>query len=102
MKRLPRFVAGVLALAGLAALAAAQQPAPPVQAPMPEILKTYSAVTDDRLRTPADADWLMIRRSYDGWGYSPLDQITPANVSRLSRPGCSRPASAADTKPRRS
>ena len=25
----------------------------------------------------------MIRRSYDGWGYSPLDQITPANASRL-------------------
>ena len=25
----------------------------------------------------------MIRRSYDGWGYSPLDQITPANISRL-------------------
>src|SRR5205085_8966564 len=27
--------------------------------------------------------WLMIRRTYDGWGYSPLDQITPANVARL-------------------
>jgi alcohol dehydrogenase (cytochrome c) len=25
----------------------------------------------------------MIRRTYDGWGYSPLDQITPANVARL-------------------
>jgi alcohol dehydrogenase (cytochrome c) len=25
----------------------------------------------------------MIRRTYDGWGYSPLDQITPENVSRL-------------------
>jgi len=60
-----------------------QQPAPPVQAPMPEILKNYPAVTEERLRSPADGDWLMIRRSYDGWGYSPLDQITPANVDRL-------------------
>ena len=50
---------------------------------MPEILKAYAPVTADRLKTPADGDWLMIRRTYDGWGYSPLDQITPANVSRL-------------------
>ena len=25
----------------------------------------------------------MVRRTYDGWGYSPLDQITSGNVSRL-------------------
>ena len=72
-----------LVAALLVALGLTQQPAPPVQAPMPEILKTYSAVTAERLRSPADGDWLMVRRSYDGWGYSPLDQITPANVSRL-------------------
>ena len=83
MKRFPRFVAGVLALAGLAALAAAQQPLPPVRPPMPEILKNYRAVTEDLLRAPADGDWLMIRRTFDGWGYSPLDEITPANISRL-------------------
>ena len=71
-------VAGILVAMGLT-----QQPLPPVQAPMPEILKNYLAVTGDRLRTPADGDWLMIRRSYDGWGYSPLDEITPANISRL-------------------
>ena len=70
--------AGILVVVGLT-----RQPAPPIQAPMPEILKNYSPVTEQRLRTPADGDWLMIRRSYDGWGYSPLDQITPANVSRL-------------------
>ncbi|MDO8678547.1 MAG: PQQ-dependent dehydrogenase, methanol/ethanol family [Acidobacteriota bacterium] len=50
---------------------------------MPALLKSYTAVTAERLKSPADADWLMIRRSYDGWGYSPLDQITPANISRL-------------------
>ena len=72
-----------LVAAMLVTLGLAQQPAPPVVAPMPEILKAYSPVTDAQLRAPADGDWLMIRRSYDGWGYSPLDQITPANVNRL-------------------
>jgi alcohol dehydrogenase (cytochrome c) len=40
-------------------------------------------VTADRLKHPEDGDWLMVRRTYDGWGYSPLDQITTASVVRL-------------------
>ena len=40
-------------------------------------------MTAERLKHPEDGNWLMIRRTYDGWGYSPLDQITPANVARL-------------------
>jgi alcohol dehydrogenase (cytochrome c) len=44
---------------------------------------SYRPVTRARLVNPEPSDWLMIRRTYDGWGYSPLDQITPANVSRL-------------------
>ena len=40
-------------------------------------------VTEARLKKPEDGDWLMVRRTYDGWGYSPLEQITPANVARL-------------------
>src|SRR5580698_3497712 len=51
--------------------------------PMPAILQNYQPVTAERLLKPEDGDWLMIRRTYDGWGYSPLDQITPANVARL-------------------
>jgi len=43
----------------------------------------YRPVTADRLKNPDAGDWLMVRRTYDGWGYSPLKQITPANVSRL-------------------
>jgi alcohol dehydrogenase (cytochrome c) len=50
---------------------------------MPAILQSYVSVGADRLKHPADADWLMVRRTYDGWGYSPLDQITPANLARL-------------------
>ena len=31
----------------------------------------YAPVTDARLRAPDPADWLMYRRTYDGWGLSP-------------------------------
>jgi alcohol dehydrogenase (cytochrome c) len=61
--------------------APAPPPAPPL--PMPEILQSYRPVTAERLLKPDDGEWLMIRRTYDGWGYSPLDQITTANVARL-------------------
>ena len=50
---------------------------------MPAILRNYQPVTAERLLKPEDGNWPMIRRTYDGWGYSPLDQITPANVARL-------------------
>ena len=60
---------------------------------MPPILQNYKPVTAERLKKPDDGDWLMVRRTYDGWGYSPLDQITPANVARLQPVvGRSRPA----------
>lgn len=52
-------------------------------APVPEVLQNYQAVTAERLLQPEDGNWLMIRRTYDGWGYSPLREITPENVSRL-------------------
>jgi alcohol dehydrogenase (cytochrome c) len=86
--------------ASLAAVAQ-QQPAPPQappaaaqpQAPPPgatpqaaidsPLLRGYSTVTRARLLKPEDRNWPMIRRTYDGWGYSPLDKITPANASRL-------------------
>ena len=40
-------------------------------------------VTDAMLRDPDPADWLMYRRTYDAWGYSPLDQIRRDNVTDL-------------------
>jgi PQQ-dependent dehydrogenase (methanol/ethanol family) len=43
----------------------------------------YVPVTDEMLRNPPAGDWLMARRTYQGWSYSPLDQITRANVSGL-------------------
>src|SRR5678815_5761334 len=73
--------------AGCAALAAgagvsAQQP-PTVVMPVPQILQNYNPVTPDRLLIPEDSDVLMVRRTYDGWGYSPLKQVDTSNVSRL-------------------
>jgi alcohol dehydrogenase (cytochrome c) len=56
---------------------------PPPKPPMPAILKQYAAVTAERLKRPDAGDWLMLRGTYDGWGYSPLDQITPQNANRL-------------------
>jgi len=50
---------------------------------LPALLQRYRAVNMERLRNPDDADWLMVRRTYDGWGYSPLALITPANVAEL-------------------
>ncbi len=40
-------------------------------------------VTDAMLLDPDPADWLIYRRTYDGWGHSPLDQITRENVGEL-------------------
>ena len=62
-------------------LGPALPPPPPV--PMPPVLRTYKPVTAERLKHPEPSDWLMVRRTWDGWGYSPLDQVTPANVTRL-------------------
>jgi len=47
-------------------------------------VKNYVDVTDDMLKSPPDGDWLMYRRNYQGWSYSPLKQITPANVKSLT------------------
>lgn len=46
-------------------------------------LGDYQPVTEDRLLNPADGDWLMIRRTYNGWGYSPLAEINTSNVANL-------------------
>ena len=43
----------------------------------------FTPVTTEMLQEPSDKDWLMWRRTLDGWGYSPLDQITRENVDRL-------------------
>ncbi|HVR25947.1 MAG TPA: PQQ-dependent dehydrogenase, methanol/ethanol family [Candidatus Polarisedimenticolia bacterium] len=44
----------------------------------------YPSVTDERLQHPEAGDWLMYRRTYDGWGFSPLKEITLSNIHKLS------------------
>jgi alcohol dehydrogenase (cytochrome c) len=78
-----RSISGVIGASMLVVLAHAQEPPQTGDAPVPAVLRNYLPVTADRLTKPEDGNWLMIRRTYDGWGYSPLEQITPANVTRL-------------------
>src|SRR5438874_61491 len=88
MRNTKRFVAifatGAIAAGTMFYTALAQAPPiPPVPTPIPAILQSYQPVTADRLKNPEPGNWLMIRRSYDGWGYSPLTQINAGNVSKL-------------------
>ncbi|MBV9655343.1 MAG: methanol/ethanol family PQQ-dependent dehydrogenase [Acetobacteraceae bacterium] len=46
-------------------------------------VQKYSDVTEERLRSPEPRNWLMYRGTYDGQGYSPLDQINASNVADL-------------------
>ena len=43
----------------------------------------FTPVTDAMLQNPAPGDWLTWRRTLDGWGYSPLDQVDRDNVGTL-------------------
>ncbi|MGE0404903.1 MAG: pyrroloquinoline quinone-dependent dehydrogenase [Candidatus Korobacteraceae bacterium] len=97
-------MSGALALIACLVLtpAAAQAPAastPPAQsqqqqqmnspyvksalAAMREPLNRLTPVTDEMLRNPPPGDWLHWRRTYDGWAYSPLNQINRNTVKNL-------------------
>ncbi len=67
-------LAATVAVGGvLAAPAVAQEPPP----------AAFTPVTDAMLEDPAPADWLTWRRTPNGWGYSPLDEVTRDNVGDL-------------------
>ena len=44
---------------------------------------SYTVVTDERLKEPEPENWLFYRGTYNGWGYSPLEQINSGNVESL-------------------
>ena len=54
-------------------------PAPGRRNPLDHI----RTVTDAMLTDPADGEWLLWRRTYDAFGYSPLKQINASNVEDL-------------------
>ena len=62
-------VAGILALAPVSVYA--------------QSATDFVPVTDAILKEPSPDDWLMWRRTFNGWGYSPLEQIDRTNVGNL-------------------
>lgn len=46
-------------------------------------VQDYVPVTAEMLEDPPDEDWLMFRRTYDGWAHSPLNQVNKDNVDEL-------------------
>ena len=63
----------------------ATEPRPPARhgLTVAGLVKNYVPVTDEMLVHPSDSDWLMFRRTYQGWSYSPLTQIDARNVGTL-------------------
>ena len=72
-----RRVVSAIALALAAVLLAGSAPSAAAQG------RDFAPVTDAMLQDPDPADWVNWRRTLDGWGYSPLDQIDRGNVHRL-------------------
>jgi alcohol dehydrogenase (cytochrome c) len=70
-------------IVGLPLLLLAAAPARAQQAQAADPTKNMRPVTDEMLRSPDPGDWLMWRRTYDCYGFSPLDQITKDNVKDL-------------------
>ena len=77
----PAVLAGGCTMPSAGSPGAMMQPAPRARAMAAPT--SYVSVTDQRLVNPEPENWLMFRRTYDGWGYSPLEQITPANAGTL-------------------
>src|SRR5260370_37363973 len=63
--------------------AAQNNPAQPTPTATPRTLQSFLPLTDQMLRAPKPEDWLMLRGNYQGWGYSPLEQINKTNVKNL-------------------
>ena len=76
----PRYLVAGVAVLMVATLSAL---APVPAGAQPESAAAFVPVTDAMLENPAPGDWLLWRRTPDGWGYSPLDQIDTENVGEL-------------------
>jgi len=66
--------------------APARRPAGPPVVPHVSVAGTvahYTPVTEAMLAHPSDDEWPMFRRNYQGWSFSPLNQINAKNVGML-------------------
>ena len=77
-----RLVLSLVVTSAVVSVGLAQQ-APLSDSAIPPLLRSYKPVTAERLLKPEPENWLMIRGTYDGWGFSPLKEITTENVARL-------------------
>jgi alcohol dehydrogenase (cytochrome c) len=59
------------------------KPAEPTGVIVHGTVKNFVPVTDEMLRNPAPTDWLMLRHDLSATSYSPLNEITAENVSRV-------------------
>ena len=69
--------------AGAASAAPPPTELPPLGVMVAGSVENFTPLTNEQLRNPAPGDWPMIRRDYQASNYSPLDEITPANVAGL-------------------
>jgi alcohol dehydrogenase (cytochrome c) len=81
-------LAAAPAAAGAAPAAGAGRGGAPVVPPARGLtvrgeVKSSSLVTEEMLRNPPPGDWLMARRNYQAWSYSPLAEINRRNVKDL-------------------
>lgn len=67
------WVAGILMASTLCSSAWAGEP----------LMERLTPIGDDVAVNPSPNDWLMWRRTYNSWGYSPLDQINKHNIGKL-------------------
>lgn len=77
--RVSLIVFGLLAAWQLPATAQSANPADQ----RADLLANLSSVTDAMLANPPAEDWLIWRRTQNGFGYSPLDQVDKGNVAEL-------------------
>ena len=75
----PREILTITDRQGVGIDAAAQTHLKQLSSPLDRV----TPVTDQMLRDPSPSDWLMWRRTYNAWGYSPLNQINRDNVKDL-------------------
>ena len=68
---------------GIGAPVAPAEPEEYVRPPGERDIEDFEPVTAEMLQGPDPGDWLMFRRTYDGQGHSPLDQIDAGNVAEL-------------------
>lgn len=69
--------------AATAQVAAPAKSATPKGLTVKGTVQNYRPVTNEMLKNPSPADWLMIRGNHKAWNHSALNQITRDNVKQL-------------------